>query len=108
MGAYYFSRCTCCSRTVVMGTTRTPSCSRGPPRLLRGKNSPAQSGHSCMEPLALTRTPLRRDAVDIWKSAVATVRPDDLVRAALSDRALPMYDALRKGGRILVVGTGKA
>lgn len=51
---------------------------------------------------------LREDALDIWRSAVAAVRPADLVRAALTDPAQPLHDMLRHAARVLVVGAGKA
>ncbi len=50
----------------------------------------------------------RQHALAIWHAAVAAVRPDDLVYAALTDPALPLHDELRRAPRILVVGAGKA
>jgi hydroxypyruvate reductase/glycerate 2-kinase len=51
---------------------------------------------------------LRRHALAIWHAAVAAARPEDLVRAALADPALPLLAALAAARRILVVGAGKA
>jgi hydroxypyruvate reductase/glycerate 2-kinase len=51
---------------------------------------------------------LRRHALAIWQAAVDAVRPADLVRAALSDPALPLLDAAAGAPRILIVGGGKA
>jgi hydroxypyruvate reductase/glycerate 2-kinase len=51
---------------------------------------------------------LRTHARAVWDSAVAAVRPQLLVRAALTDRELPLGAALYRARRILVVGAGKA
>jgi hydroxypyruvate reductase/glycerate 2-kinase len=51
---------------------------------------------------------LRGHARTIWQTAIDAVRPEELIRAALSDPALPLLEALAGARRILVVGGGKA
>ncbi len=51
---------------------------------------------------------LRRDALAVWHAAVAAARPEELVRRALTDPALPVRDAVEAAGRVIVVGGGKA
>jgi glycerate 2-kinase len=51
---------------------------------------------------------LRSHARAIWQAAVDAVRPEPLVRAALTDEALGINSALRAAPRILVLGAGKA
>ncbi len=53
-------------------------------------------------------TSLRDQARFLWDAAVAAARPDDLIRAALTDPALPIREALADAERVLVVGAGKA
>jgi hydroxypyruvate reductase/glycerate 2-kinase len=55
-----------------------------------------------------TVAPLRQHARTIWDTAVAAANPETLVRAALTDPAPPLRDALAAAERILVVGAGKA
>ncbi|HEX4589572.1 MAG TPA: glycerate-2-kinase family protein, partial [Gemmataceae bacterium] len=50
---------------------------------------------------------LRADARAIWDAGVAAVRPDDLVRQAVTKNR-PLADALAAAERIIVVGGGKA
>ncbi len=52
--------------------------------------------------------PLRTHARAIWQAAVDAARPQDLLRAALADPALPLHSAIASARRILVVGAGKA
>ncbi len=54
------------------------------------------------------RVTLRDHARAIWDAAVAAANPEVLVRAALTDPAPPLRDALASAERILVVGAGKA
>src|SRR5262249_19833385 len=49
---------------------------------------------------------LRQAARRIWQAGVDAVRPEPLVRQALSEPGLT--EALKRAGRILVLGTGKA
>lgn len=51
---------------------------------------------------------MRTHARAIWDAAVAAARPEELVRTALADPALPLLDAVAQARRILVVGAGKA
>ena len=51
---------------------------------------------------------LSNDARAIWQAAVDAVRPEPLVRHALSDAALGIGAAFSKAKRILVLGGGKA
>jgi hydroxypyruvate reductase/glycerate 2-kinase len=44
----------------------------------------------------------------IWQAAVDAARPEDLVRAALSNPGQPLYEEAARAPRILVVGGGKA
>ena len=44
----------------------------------------------------------------IWQAAVDAVKPEPLVRQALTDSALGIASALEKARRILVLGGGKA
>jgi hydroxypyruvate reductase/glycerate 2-kinase len=50
----------------------------------------------------------RRHALEIWQAAVDSVRPEPLVRQALTDDALGIGQAVRAAPRILVLGAGKA
>lgn len=54
------------------------------------------------------RERLRNDALTIWKSAVAAVRPEPLLRAVLTDPAAGIGSLLERAPRILVLGAGKA
>jgi glycerate 2-kinase len=56
----------------------------------------------------VTVTRLREHARIIWEAAVAAVRPEDLVRAALTDSGLGIAAALAQCRRVLVMGGGKA
>jgi hydroxypyruvate reductase/glycerate 2-kinase len=58
--------------------------------------------------LAMNADELRAHARSIWDAAVAAVRPEKLVRQAVSDADSPLASALATAGRILVVGGGKA
>src|SRR5436305_15150992 len=49
---------------------------------------------------------LRKHARDIWDAAVAAVRPEPLLEAALSRQ--PLAGALARARRVIVVGGGKA
>src|SRR5438874_6129644 len=49
---------------------------------------------------------LRKHARDIWDAAVAAVRPEPLLEAAVSQQ--PLTGALSRARRIIVVGGGKA
>jgi len=51
---------------------------------------------------------LRSQARSIWQAAVDAARPQDLIRDALADPALPLLRAVGHARRILVVGAGKA
>jgi hydroxypyruvate reductase/glycerate 2-kinase len=51
---------------------------------------------------------LREHARAVWQAGVAAVDPFDLVRAALSRPGEALRRALAAGGRVLVVGGGKA
>lgn len=51
---------------------------------------------------------LREHARAIWDAAVAAVRPEELVRRALTDRSLSIVIAIAQTRRVLVVGAGKA
>jgi hydroxypyruvate reductase/glycerate 2-kinase len=51
---------------------------------------------------------LRSHARSIWQAAVDAARPEDLIRTALSDPALPLLEAVAQAPRLLVVGGGKA
>src|SRR5947209_4997797 len=51
---------------------------------------------------------LRQHARAIWHAAVDAVRPEPLVRRALTDNALGIGQAVRAAPRILVLGAGKA
>jgi glycerate 2-kinase len=51
---------------------------------------------------------LRQHARAIWQAAVDAARPEDLIRAALSDQALPLLQIVARAPRILIVGAGKA
>jgi glycerate 2-kinase len=51
---------------------------------------------------------LREDARAIWHAAVAAVRPEDLVRNAVTATGTPLAEALAAARRIIVVGAGKA
>ncbi len=51
-------------------------------------------------------TPLREQALDVWRAAVAAAEPKQLVRDALAEPQL--RNALASAARILVVGAGKA
>jgi glycerate 2-kinase len=53
-------------------------------------------------------TRLRERARAIWDAAVAAVRPEELVRGALTDPALGVVDALARCRRVVVMGAGKA
>src|SRR4051795_1978374 len=56
----------------------------------------------------MSREALRDQARAIWQAAVDAVRPEPLVRHALTDPALGLGEALRSADRILVLGGGKA
>jgi hydroxypyruvate reductase/glycerate 2-kinase len=56
----------------------------------------------------VTPSHLREHARAIWQAAVDTARPEDLVRTALADPALPLLSAVADAPRVLVVGAGKA
>ncbi|MBY0524533.1 MAG: DUF4147 domain-containing protein [Gemmataceae bacterium] len=58
--------------------------------------------------VTLASSSLRDDARAIWDAAVAAVRPEELIRAALADPALNLQHELAAARRILVVGAGKA
>jgi glycerate 2-kinase len=51
---------------------------------------------------------LRRHAREIWQAAVDAVRPEPLVRQALTDDAHGIGRAIRTAPRIVVLGAGKA
>ncbi len=51
---------------------------------------------------------LRQHARAIWQAAVDAVRPEPLVRQALTNESLGIGPALRAAPRILVLGAGKA
>lgn len=51
---------------------------------------------------------LRRDARAIWDAAVGAVRPDDLVRRAVTRSGTALTKALAPASRVVVVGGGKA
>lgn len=51
---------------------------------------------------------LRAHARSIWDAAVAAVRPDELVRRAVTAAGTPLADAVAAARRIIVVGGGKA
>lgn len=50
----------------------------------------------------------REHARAIWDAAVAAARPEVLLRQALANEKLPLFEAARLARRILVVGGGKA
>lgn len=56
----------------------------------------------------LVRTAARSHALEIWKHALRAVRPELLVREALSGGKFPIQADLAAGACILVVGAGKA
>jgi hydroxypyruvate reductase/glycerate 2-kinase len=58
--------------------------------------------------MSATPPDLRSHARAIWDAAVAAANPESLVRAALTNPAPPLRDALATAERILVVGAGKA
>ncbi len=58
--------------------------------------------------MAASQAELRSHARAIWDAAVTAADPEVLVRAALSDPAPPLGEALAAAERILVVGAGKA
>jgi hydroxypyruvate reductase/glycerate 2-kinase len=51
---------------------------------------------------------LREHARSIWQAAVDAVRPDRLLRPALTGADRPLREALERARRIVVVGAGKA
>jgi glycerate 2-kinase len=52
--------------------------------------------------------PLRDQALAVWRAAVEAVRPEPLLRAALTEPGRPVARALASARRVLVVGAGKA